>query len=142
MFHVPTAVSQQAHDLCDHKALLTQGEQSCASHVIGSYCVMLLSDAEMWELIQFVIPKIKAEWKRLAFCMRYKPEDVNAFKKDSQDVQECCEKLFENWLTTSHGPVPKTYQTLLHHIKKIDKRAAVSEAIERELIEGISYKTM
>ena len=97
---------------------------------------MLLSGVEMWELIQIVIPKIKAEWRNLAFCMRYKPEDVNAFQKVSQSLEECCQKLFENWLTTSHGPIPKTYQTLLNHIRKVDRLAAASKAIEKELIEG------
>ena len=90
----------------------------------------------MWELIQIVIPKIKAEWKKVAFCMRYNPGDVNGFQKDSQNVEGCCEKLFENWLTTNHGPEPKTYQTLLNHIKKVDSLAAASKAIEKELIEG------
>ena len=45
-------------------------------------------------------------------------------------------KLFINWLTTSHGPKPKTYQTLLKHIKKIDNLAVASEAIEKDLIKG------
>ena len=90
----------------------------------------------MWELIEIVIPKIEAEWRNLAYCMRYTPQEVNAFKKDSQDLQECCVKLFENWLTTSHGPKPKTYETLLNHIKKIGKLVTISDTIKEELIEG------
>ena len=98
--------------------------------------MILLPDVEMWELIQIFITKIKAEWEDLAYCMRYKPEDIQAFRRDSQNLQECCKKLFENWLTTSHGPIPKTYQTLLNHIREVDRLAAVSEAIEKELTEG------
>ena len=90
----------------------------------------------MWELIKIVTPNIKAKWEDLAYCMRYKTEDVQAFRRDSKDHQECCKRLFENWLTTGHGPVPKTYQTLLNHIRKVDSRAAVSEVIEKELTEG------
>ena len=104
--------------------------------MISGYSVLLLSDVEMWELIEIVIPKIKAKWEDLAFCMRYEPEDVEAFRKDSQDLQECCKKLFKNWLTTSHGPVPKTYQTLLNHIRKVGELAEASKEIEKELIEG------
>ena len=77
-----------------------------------------------------------AEWKNLAFCMTYKIEDVNAFRKDSQDVKECCEKLFENWLATGHDPVPQTYKTLLNHIKEINMLTAASKEIEKELLEG------
>ena len=106
------------------------------TYVINGYSVILLSDVEMWELIQIVIPKIRAEWEDLAYCMRYKPGDVEAFRTDSHGPEECCKKLFKNWLTTSHGPVPKTYQTLLNHVRKVDKLAAVSETIKKELIEG------
>ena len=90
----------------------------------------------MWKLIKIVIPKVMAEWRNLAFCMTYDIGEVNAFSKDSQDVQECCGKLFENWLSTSHRPVPKTYKTLLNHIKEVDKLSGAYEEIEKELIKG------
>ena len=90
----------------------------------------------MFELTEKVIPKIKAEWERLAYSMRYTPQEVKSFKKDSQDSAECCNNLLDNWISTGHGPKPKTYQTLLKHIKKIDNLTAASEAVEKELIEG------
>ena len=90
----------------------------------------------MWELTQIVIPKIKAEWESLAFCMRYTTQEVNGFKRDSQDCGECCKILLDNWINTGHGPKPKTYQTLLKHIKKIYNLTAASEAVEEKLIEG------
>jgi len=102
--------------------------------------VLLLSEAEMWELSQFVIPNIKAEWKDLAYCMRYKPESVEAFRKDSKDLKECCERLLTDWLTTSHDPKPKTYKNLLKYIKKIDKLTAASKTIEKDLIKGKDNK--
>ena len=68
--------------------------------------------------------------------MRYSIGDVQAFNKDGRDVRECCQELFTNWLTTAHGPTPKSYQTLLKYIKKIDEFAAASEEIEKELIKG------
>ena len=68
------------------------------------------------------------------YCMKYTLGEVAAFKKNASDLKECCKNLFINWLTTGHVPKPKTYQTLLKHIKKISNLTAASEAIERELI--------
>ena len=76
-----------------------------------------------------------SEWESLAYCMRYSPEEVEAFKKE-QNLKECCKKLFINWLTTDHDPKPKTYQILLKHIKEVEELTTASEAIEKELIEG------
>ena len=90
----------------------------------------------MFELTEIVIPKIKAEWENLAYSMRYTTQEVNGFKKDGYDSAECCKNLLDNWITTGHGPKPKTYQTLLKSIKKITNLASVSEVVEKELIEG------
>ena len=90
----------------------------------------------MFELNKIVIPKVMAHWKDLAYSMRYSIEDVQAFDKDGRGVCECCQQLFTNWLTTGHGPTPKTYQTLLKYIKKVDELTAASEEIEKELIKG------
>ena len=98
--------------------------------------VILLTATKMHELIEVVAPKIMDKWERLAYTMRYEPGEVKAFKKDTHDPIECCMELFSNWLTTDHGPTPKTYQTLLNHIKKVKDLAAASEAIKKELIKG------
>ena len=90
----------------------------------------------MWELTDIVVPRVMAEWESLAYCMRYTPGEVATFKKDGKDSKECCTNMLTNWLTTGHKPKPKTYQTLLKCIKKIDNLAAVSETIEKELIKG------
>ena len=90
----------------------------------------------MFELTEKVIPNIKDEWESLAYCMRYTTQDIKGFKKDTQDSAECCKNLLNNWISTGHGPKPKTYQTLLKRIKKINNLAAASEAVEKELIEG------
>ena len=80
--------------------------------------------------------KVMAKWRNLAFCMIYKVEEVNAIRRDSQDFKECCEKLFENWLTTDHGLTPKTYKTLLNHIKEVEMLTPASEEIEKELLDS------
>ena len=90
----------------------------------------------MYELINIVIPKMKAQWQKLAYAMKYDIGEVNAFDKDGRDLEERCEKLFTNWITTGHGPTPKTYETLLKYIKKIDELTAAREEIEKELIKG------
>ena len=92
----------------------------------------------MFELIEIVAPKVMAEWESVAYCMRYTSSEVTAFKKDAKDLKERCRNLFGNWLTTSHGPKPKTYQTLLKHIKKVYNLRTASGAIEKDLIEALS----
>ena len=121
----------------DPESLLDQGEgQYFNNHVITT---VLLSEADVWKLIKFVIPKVTAEWEDLAFCMTYKLHEVNVFKKGSHgDVQESCKNFLKNWLSTSHGPVPKTYKTLLSHIKQVETLSGVSDKIEEELITGTS----
>ena len=96
----------------------------------------MLSEAKMWELIKIIIPKVEAEWEDLAYCMRYKPENVEAIKRESSNLKEQCRKLFVDWLSSSNGPMPKTYLTLLSHIKKIKTFATTSKVIEKELIES------
>ena len=75
-------------------------------------------------------------WETLAYCMRYEPSDVKGFRANSQDLQQSCTELFINWITTDHGPKPKTYQTLLNHIKKVKNLAAALDTITEELIQG------
>ena len=52
--------------------------------------MILLIEVQMWELTEFVIPKVKDKWEHLAYRMRYKVGEVQAFKIDSQDVKDCC----------------------------------------------------
>ena len=89
------------------------------------------------ELLKIVIPKIVDEWESVAYCMKYTIKEVRSFRNDFINTTGRCVRLFEHWLTADDGPKPKTYLTLLKHIKKIDTLAAVSVAIEEELIEGM-----
>ena len=124
-------------ELHDQKSLLEQSKGLRVTHEGSNYIIMLLLlGVEMWELLKIVIPKIQAKWKTLAYCMKYTPQEVETFEKESNSVTESCNKMFVNWLTTYHGPRPKTYQTLLKYVKEVDELAAASEVIERELIEG------
>ena len=129
-----------ANQSCDHEVLFAQGKGSCKNCVtsVSSYmCLILLTEVQMHELNKIVIPKIMANWEDLAYCMRYKPSDVKGFKADSQDLKGCCKKFLLNWITTNHDPQPKTYQALMNYINEVDDLAAASEAIKKELIQGI-----
>ena len=90
----------------------------------------------MWELTKIFIPKIKTDWEELAYCMRYSVREVEAFSSEGKDLHDRCKKLLINWLNTDHGPKPKTYDTLIKHIKKVNNLTSASEAIEKELTEG------
>lgn len=97
--------------------------------------LLLAQQPKMWELIKIVVPRIHAEWKSLAYCMRYDIGEVESFKEESSKA--CTVSLLANWLSTNHGPTPKTYKTLLQHIKRIDDLVAVSKEIEMELIKAL-----
>ena len=90
----------------------------------------------MRELTIIVIPRVKAYWRDLAYCMEYSIVEVDGFDRDGRNLHECCEKLFKNWLETGHGPTPKTYQTLLKYIKDVDYLNSASEEINAELTKG------
>ena len=55
-----------------------------------------ITEPQMFELTEIVIPKIKAEWESLAYCMRYTTQEVKGIKKDSKDSAECCKNLLDN----------------------------------------------
>ena len=87
---------------------------------------------EMWDLIKIVIPKVKSSWVKLAYSMGYSVSDIRGFKEDGRNSDEQCCQLFEDWLTTGHGCAPKTWQTLLQRIKRVnDLTTAVGEIKEQ-----------
>ena len=87
----------------------------------------------MWDMIKIVIPKVKANWKHLAYSLKYDIPDVKAIERDCRDSEQCCEKLFEDWLSTNHGVSPKTWCTLLQKIKEVNSLFAAADDIKREL---------
>ena len=105
--------------------------ESCSAEFFSK---KYLGRPEMWDLIKIVIPNIKAEWKSVAYSMRYDPQAVKAIEVESHDLEEHCQKLFEDWLTTSHGPTPKTWQTLLEKISDVENLTIAIEKIEEMLI--------
>ena len=83
----------------------------------------------LWRL---VIPRVKANWKVLAYSMYYGFAQVKAIESDGKDASEHCTKLFEDWLSTNHGCTPKTWKKLLERIKEIKEFYEASEHIEQK----------
>ena len=56
-------------------------------------------------------------------------------EKHKEDPIKCCKELFKNWLVTSNGVGPKTWQTLLGKFKEIKELNSATESITEELIQ-------
>ena len=95
----------------------------------------------MWDLIKIVIPKIKAEWKHVAYSMQYGIDDIKGIEKDSLNSAERCERLFENWLASPKGITPKTWHTLLKCIRDVDDLRAAAQSIDTELTDKYNKLT-
>ena len=87
----------------------------------------------MWTLIKIVIPNVQAKWDDVAYSMRYDVSTVETIRTDFQTAEQRCKRLFENWLSTSHGVTPKTWHVLLKRIKDVASLQEAAEAIERDL---------
>ena len=86
----------------------------------------------MRELQLYVVPEVKADWDKLAFAMEYDTAEVRAIRNDGKDSDDCCIKLFEDWLDSSHG-CTKTWKTLLERIKEVSKLYAAEGRIKEKL---------
>ena len=87
----------------------------------------------MWDLINIVIPKVKASWVELAYSMGYSVNAVRGFEGDGRSLDEQCRKVFEDWLTTGQGCTPKTWQVLLQRIKQVNVLTFAAEEIKDQL---------
>ena len=91
-------------------------------------------EPEIYDLNEFVIPKIQAEWEDIAFALCYKIHAVKAIKvKHREDPRKCCRELLQDWLTTENGRSPKTWSTLLSALRKVNELASVTCEIEKDL---------
>jgi len=101
--------------------MLLLGEESSMSHL---------------ELISNIIaPKVSAYWNRILYHLEY---DV-AFKKELEkkymgDPRQCCTTLLEDWITSSRGVGPKTYNNLLEVLGQLPE--LVSVVAEIRILQG------
>ena len=84
-------------------------------------------------LNKIVVPRIKAEWKDVAFSMGYEPHDVDAIDQDFRNLKQRCQYLFADWLGKNHNP---TWEALIKYIKDVEDLVAAAEKIEEDLVSG------
>ena len=90
----------------------------------------------MHDLNRIVVPKVAAEWEKVAYALHYKIPAVQCIRRNHNgDARGCCEELFEDWLTTSNGANPKIWQTLLDTLNEIEELASVTREITDQLIQ-------
>ena len=87
----------------------------------------------MAEIIKIVIPRIQAEWEKVAYILRYSIPAVKAIKESNQNSEKCCLELFVDWLSTDHGAGPKTWSTLIEKLKEVEDLTAATNEIIDEL---------
>ena len=94
----------------------------------------------MHHVMRVVVPKIAGHWKEVAFNLHYDVTRVRIIQEQCRDDPEQCScELFMYWLQSSEGMGPRSWETLMSVFKDIPKLTAVSESIERELIELLMY---
>ncbi|XP_065903075.1 NACHT, LRR and PYD domains-containing protein 12-like isoform X2 [Dysidea avara] len=97
---------------------------------------ILDTEPNMHKLSKIVTPEIKHEWKTVAYSMEYRFPDVKAIERESpNDLAVCCQKLFEDWLSTNHYPTPHTWHKLLERIEDVDNLYSAAEKIKEKLKE-------
>lgn len=97
----------------------------------------------MHHVMKVIVPKIAGHWKSVAFNLHYDVTRVRIIQEQCRDDPENCTcELFMYWLQSSEGLGPKSWETLLTVLKQIPKLKAVTESIERELADLLTYVTL
>ena len=85
-------------------------------------------------LNKIVTPRIMSEWRDVAYSMGCPLYRVDAIQMESNNnLRQCCEKLFADWLKTSSNP---TWKFLLVSIEDVAELTAAAETIQKELVSG------
>ena len=89
----------------------------------------------MFEVSGHVIPKIMNHWKDVALhSLCYDSSMIEEIeKKNPSDPKQCCFDLFKDWLKTEHGVTPKTWETLLTQLRKVEQLADKVDDITKQL---------
>ena len=90
----------------------------------------------MHDFNTIVVPKVSAQWEDIAFALKYEESTVELIStKHNGNPTKCCKELLRNWLATSNGVKPKTWQTLLKKLEELPELNAVTEEITEKLIQ-------
>jgi len=94
----------------------------------------------MHHVMTVLVPKIASHWKAVAFNLHYDITRVKIIQEQCRDDPENCTcELFMHWLQSNEGLGPRSWETLLTALKQIPKLTAVTESIERELADLLTY---
>ena len=87
----------------------------------------------MRHLIQFVVPRISANWEEVAYALKFEIQSVLTIKGQyPTNFKKCCMEMFKEWLMSKDkGPI--TWSFLLETLREIEDLKAVTEEIERQL---------
>ena len=101
-----------------------------------NYISFLNVAPKMHQLNKIVVPNVSADWKDVAYALGYDVQTVRCITNTHNgNSTKCCKELFHDWLMTSHGNEPKTWQTLLNALKEVEQLVTVTKQITKELIE-------
>jgi len=85
-------------------------------------------------LHEIVIPRIAANWGKVADYLEYEVEDKKLIsKKCCNNSERCCVELLEDWLSSDRGVSPKSWSKLIEVLKQIKNLTAITEEIIRDL---------
>jgi len=88
----------------------------------------------MKHLNQYVIPKIAADWKKVADSLEFDIHTIRIIEKKCQrDPLESCDEMMRDWLSTDVGIKPKIWSTLIAALKEVKQLTAAVEEIEQEI---------
>ena len=83
---------------------------------------------------RIVVPRIAPHWKEVAYELLIPDESIETFKSDSKgDTKGCCLKMLRAWLHTGIGESPKTWNTLMAAVDKVENLKRATEDIKEQL---------
>ena len=99
-----------------------------------SYNHLLTVAPKMKHLNKYVIPKIAANWKRVADSLEFDIHTIRIIEKKFQNNPlESCEEMMRDWLSTGVGLKPKVWSTLIAALKDVKQLTAIVEEIEQDI---------
>ena len=88
----------------------------------------------MKHLNKYVIPKIAADWKKVADSLEFDIYTIRIIeKKFPNNPLESCDEMMRDWLSTDVGIKPKVWSTLIATLKDVKQLTAVVEEIEEDI---------
>lgn len=115
------------------RELMRQSKIILLHYYIGTLSII---GPKMSKLNKIVVSKTKAYWKDVAYnSLDYDLYAVQAIDEQYRgNPHQCCQALFEKWLSTSRVGESKTWEALLRQLREVDELAAAVEEISEELI--------